>query len=78
MPFVLNGSPLIFSPCFVFLLFFFFFFFRDCGSFSKREVYLGCRQLILRPLEIIREYFALFSCNISRALIDEDFTINKP
>ena len=23
MPFVLNGSPLIFSPCFVFLLFFF-------------------------------------------------------
>ena len=24
MPFVLNGSPLIFSPCFVFLLFFFF------------------------------------------------------
>lgn len=27
MPFVLNGSPLIFSPCFVFLLFFCFCFF---------------------------------------------------
>ena len=27
MPFVLNGSPLIFSPCFIFLLSFFFVFF---------------------------------------------------
>ena len=39
MPFVLNGSPLIFSPCFIFLLSFFFFFFVAIADPSqcKRE-----------------------------------------
>ena len=47
MPFVLNGSPLIFSPCFVFLLFFLcfcifvFFFFL-----SRLRILLNARGLL--------------------------------
>ena len=45
MPFVLNGSPLIFSPCFVFLLFFFvfvflFFFFVAIADPSQCERFI--------------------------------------
>ena len=43
MPFVLNGSPLIFSPCFVFLLFFFFFFFF---FLSRLRILLNARGLL--------------------------------
>ena len=46
MPFVLNGSPLIFSPCFVFLLFFLcfcifvFFFFVAIADPSQCERFI--------------------------------------
>ena len=42
MPFVLNGSPLILSPCFVFLLFFFFFVF----FLSQLRILLNARGLL--------------------------------
>ena len=45
MPFVLNGSPLIFSLCFVFLLSFFFFFFLFF-FLSRLRILLNARGLL--------------------------------
>ena len=41
MPFVLNGSPLIFSPCFVFLLFFFFVPIADPSQCERETSFSG-------------------------------------
>ena len=45
MPFVLNGSPLIFSPCFIFLLSFFFCFFfvaiADPSQYKRETSFSG-------------------------------------
>lgn len=78
MPSVVNASPLIFSPFSPH--FFFFCAIADPSQCERKTSFSGLLELLsayLRPHEIFGEYdFVIFSRNIWRTLIDENFTIN--
>ena len=77
MPSVVNASPLMFSP---FSPHFFFCAIADPSQCERKTFFSGLLELLsayLRPREICVEYdFVIFSRNIWRTLIDDNFTIN--